>query len=228
LRTVATPQLSEVVGTPSTTPVAKHAPKSAFTVAVAIAEQLIAGDWISFTITVCSQLAVLPWMSVTVQITTVVPTGKLAGALRRTVATPQLSEVIGAPNVTPVAKQAPGFALTVTVAGQVIAGAWMSFTITVCSQVAVLPWISVTVQVTTFVPTGKLAGALLRTVATPQLSEVVGTPSATPVAKQTPRSALTVTVAIAEQVITGAWISFTITVSSQLAVLPWISVTVQV
>jgi hypothetical protein len=49
-------------------------------------------------------------------------------------------------------------------------------------DVAVFPDPSVTVHVTVVVPNGKVAGALLVTAATVQLSAVVGTPSETPVA----------------------------------------------
>ena len=54
------------------------------------------------------------------------------------------------------------------------------------------PLPSVTVQVTVVLPTGKLAGALLVTLATEQLSAVAGVPKLTVVPKQ----ALTVSVAV--------------------------------
>src|SRR5438132_1567950 len=106
---------------------------------------------------------------------------------------PQLSLAVGLPNATPVAKQAPEFTLTVTSAGQVIVGTWLSRTTTRCWQVAVLPLLSVAVQVTRFVPVGNCAGALLVIVTVPQLSLAVGLPRATPVAKQAPAFTLTVT-----------------------------------
>jgi hypothetical protein len=56
-------------------------------------------------------------------------------------------------------------------------------TITFCEQLALLLFTSVAVQVTEFVPTGKLLGALLVTLPTPQLSLTPGVPSAIPVAQ---------------------------------------------
>jgi hypothetical protein len=64
---------------------------------------------------------VFPLLSTTVQITEFVPTGRLAGALFVTLATPQLSAVTGVPRVTLVALQ-PELAATTTFEGQVIVG----------------------------------------------------------------------------------------------------------
>src|ERR1051325_1447389 len=139
-----------------------------------------------------------------------VPTGKLDGALLVIVATPQLSLTVGGVNVTFVAAQRPLLAVTVSSAGQVIAGGCVSLTITVGLQVAVLPALSRTVQVTMFVPTGKLDGALLVIVATPQLSLTVGGGNVTLVAWQRPL--LAVTVSSAGQVIVGGCVSVTMTV----------------
>ena len=50
------------------------------------------------------------------------------------------------------AAQAPASALTVTRAGQVMVGGWLSCTTTNWLQVALLPWLSVTVQMTVLVP----------------------------------------------------------------------------
>src|SRR5437660_1142769 len=102
-------------------------------------------------------------MSATVQVTVVVPTGKLAGASLVTVATPQLSPVTGVPSLTPLAAHLPASTLTVTAAGQVMVGFSASFTVTFWAQVAVLPEVSVTVHVTVVSPAGKVAGALLVT-----------------------------------------------------------------
>ena len=74
-------------------------------------------------------------------------------------------------------------------------------TVTVCEQVLLLPLVSMTVQCTVVFPTGNCAGASLLVLAIPQLSEVTGEPSATPVAKHTLALALVVTVA--GQVIVG-------------------------
>ena len=69
-------------------------------------------------------------MSVTVQVTVVVPSGKAAGALLLTDATPQLSAVVGVPKVTPVAVQLV-LVVAFTFAGQVIVGSTLSVTVTV-------------------------------------------------------------------------------------------------
>src|SRR5216683_1401431 len=138
--------------------------------------------------------------------TVLVPTGKIAGALLVTVTTPQLSATVGAPRVTLVAPHIPSEATTVTKAGQVIVGGWLSVTITSCGQMAVL------------VPTGKIAGALLVTVTAPQLSATVGFPMATLVAPHIPGEAKTVTTV--GQEIVGGWLSVTITSCGQVAVLP--------
>src|SRR5678816_1650196 len=99
-----------------------------------------------------------------------VPTGNCAGALLLTVTVPQLSLEIGLPKVTPAATQVPVSTFTVTSAGQVSVGNWLSRTITCCWQVAMFPPTSITVQITTLVPTGNWAGALLLTVNPTQLS----------------------------------------------------------
>src|SRR5467141_107272 len=135
----------------------------------------------------------LPLLSVAVQVTRLVPVANWAGALLVTVTAPQLSLAIGLPKATPVAKQAPAFTLTVTSAAQVMVGTWLSRTMTRCWQVAVLPLLSVAVQVTRLVPVGNCAGALLVIVTAPQLSLAIGLPKTTPVAKQAPEFALTVT-----------------------------------
>src|SRR2546427_3054735 len=140
----------------------------------------------------CWQVAALPLLSIAVQVTRLVPVGNCAGALLVIVTVPQLSLAVGLPNATPVAKQAPELTLTVTSAGQVIVGTWLSRTTTRCWQVVVLPLLSVAVQVTRLVPVGNCAGALLVTVTAPQLSLAVGLPNATPVAKQAPELTLTV------------------------------------
>ena len=149
----------------------------------------------------------LPALSVTVQVTVVVPIGKVAGASLVTEATPQLSPVVGFERTT-VAKQEPGSASTDTSAAQAIVGFSVSFTVTSCSQVAELPALSVTVQVTVVEPTGKVAGASLVTEATPQLSAVVGFERTT-VAKHSPASLDTAT--SAAHVMVGSSLSATTT-----------------
>src|ERR1043166_2188261 len=150
---LATPQLSEAIGLPKTTPVAEHWPGSVLVVMLA-AQTVIAGGWLSTTITRWVQMVELPDVSLTVQTTKLVPTEKLLGALLETVVVPQLSEVIGLPKTTPVAEHWPGSVLVAMLAGQaVIAGGWLSTTVTVCVQPAALPEASVTVQCTSVTPT---------------------------------------------------------------------------
>src|SRR6266481_4611194 len=121
LDTVTAPQLSETVGVLSVTLVAPHRPGEATT--VTRGGQVMEGGWLSVTITSCWQIAVLPCESVAVQITVLVPTGNIAGALLVMLATaPQLSETVGVLSVTLVAPHMPGEATTVTNAGQVIEG----------------------------------------------------------------------------------------------------------
>src|SRR5206468_6155989 len=132
-----------------------HKPGEAAT--VTSGGQVIVGGWVSLTITVCGQVTLLPELSVTVQTTVLVPTGKSTGVLLATVTGPQLSATVGVPSETLVVPHRPGEAATVTSAGHEIVGGWVSLTITVCRQVTLLPELSVTVQITVFVPTGKSA-----------------------------------------------------------------------
>src|SRR5438045_7124531 len=87
---VTGPQLSATVGVPRVTLVALHRPAEALTVTRAGHE--IVGSCVSLTITVCGQVALLPWPSVTVQVTVLVPTGIIVGASFVTTTGPQLSE----------------------------------------------------------------------------------------------------------------------------------------
>lgn len=64
----------------------------------------------------------LPLLSVTVQVTVVVPTGKIVGASLVTVSTPQLSVVVGDPITRPAAPQSPGVVFALISAGQVMVG----------------------------------------------------------------------------------------------------------
>ena len=146
---------------------------------------------------------VLPLLSLAVLVTVVTPSGKaepLAGMLATLVTLPQVSLAVTL-KVT-LLVHCPAAALTMMLAGQVITGPWMSRTITRCWQVVVLPLPSVTVQVTVLVPTGNWAGALLVTVTEPQLSVAATVPKVTPVAKQDPALAFTVTSA-GQEVMTG-------------------------
>src|SRR5205809_797234 len=134
-------------------------------------------------------------MSTTVQSTWVAPMLNTAGASLLTLATPQLSETTGVPSATLVETQLPASALAITLAGQRICGGSLSTTVTVCWQLLLLPFTSVAIQVTTVVPTGKSAGALLTTLAMPQLSAATGEPKFTLLATHWPASPLTVTLA---------------------------------
>jgi hypothetical protein len=103
-------------------------------------------------VTVKLQEAVLREVSVAVQVTVVVPCGKVdpEGGLQTTVGTPQLSVAAGAKVTT------AGQAALVMGAGQMIFGGSVSLTVTVKLHVAVLPDVSVAVQVTVVVPLGKV------------------------------------------------------------------------
>ena len=95
-----------------------------------------------------------PAASVIVQVTVVVPSGYVAGALFViTKLLVQLSVANGKPKSTPVASQKL-FEDTVTFAGASAVGAVWSTTVTNCVAVEVLPEASVTVQVTVVVPIG--------------------------------------------------------------------------
>src|SRR5436309_330150 len=98
-------------------------------------------------------------MSVAVQMTRLVPTGnvKLTGASLVTLATPQLSLVLaGTPSATPLALHRPASVLTVTAAGQLMLGVWLSLTVTEKVQLELLPAASVAVHTTLLVPTWKV------------------------------------------------------------------------
>src|SRR5438552_1209040 len=184
LVTVTGPQLSATIGVPRVTLVAPHRPAEALT--VTRAGQEMVGGCVSLTITVCGQVTLLPWLSVTVQITVLVPTGKSDGALLVTVTGPQLSATVGVPRVTLVAPHRPAEALTVTRAGQEMVGSCVSLTMTVCGQVALLPRRSEARRVGEDVTTGKSEGALIVNVTGPQLSATVGVPRVTVVAPNRP------------------------------------------
>src|SRR5207244_9919057 len=115
------------------------------------------------TMTCCWQVAMFPLLSVTVQVTTLVPTENCAGASFVTVTVPQLSLVVRLPRTTLVVPHAPASASIVTSAGHVIVGACESRTVTVKVQTLVLPLLSVAALLTVVTPTGNvvpLAGRL--------------------------------------------------------------------
>jgi hypothetical protein len=139
---------------------------------------VIVGFTTSFITIVCVAVEVLPFASVAVQTTRVVPTGKEAGALLAIVATEQLSKAVAVPMLIPFAEHAD-VVLAFIFAGARIIGSSISETITFCVAVAVSPLPSVTVHITTVVPTLNAEGALFTSVATEQLSEVNGVPKLT-------------------------------------------------
>jgi hypothetical protein len=168
---------------------------------------------------------VFPAASVAVQITVVFPKGNAVGALLLTLATPQLSAVVGVPKLTPVAVH-PVLVVAVIVESPVIVGGWVSFTVTINVDVAVLPAASVATQVTVVDPdTNILPDAGEQTTElTEQLSVAVGEANVT-TAPQTPASLLTVMFELVA--IVGFWLSVTFTVCVHVAVFPPPSVTVQ-
>ena len=99
--TDATLQLSPVAGVPKSTLVAVQ-PELADT--VMSAGQVIVGNCVSRTVTVCAHVAEFPLASCAVQVTVVTPLGYCVGASFAVVMLPpQLSLVVGVPSVTPVA-----------------------------------------------------------------------------------------------------------------------------
>jgi hypothetical protein len=71
-----------------------------------------------------------------------------------TVATEQLSTVVGVPIDAMMALHELASAFTFTAAGHVIVGFWVSVTVITCVQVEVRPLASVTVHVTVVAPVG--------------------------------------------------------------------------
>jgi hypothetical protein len=123
--------------------------------AVMLDGQVMVGDWLSDTVTLKEQVAVLPAASVAVAVTVVAPRLKVLpeAGLYDTVAE-QLSEAVAAKVTTAV--QAPLAVLAVRLDGQVIIGGWLSTTVTVNEQVAVCPLPSMAVAVTVVVPRAKV------------------------------------------------------------------------
>jgi hypothetical protein len=104
------------------------------------------------------QLAEFPAASLTLQVTVVVPFGKVApdtGAHEGVPTPGQLSLAAGAAYVTG-AEHCPGVVATVMPAGHVIEGACISFTVTLNEQLAELPEASLTAQLTVVEPFGKV------------------------------------------------------------------------
>ena len=107
---------------------------------------------LSVTVTICVAVAVFPLPSVTVHVTVVFPKEYVVeGWLFVTIATEQLSAVVGVPKIIPVAVQ-PVFVVAFTAGGAVMVGLTLSVTVTICAAVAVFPLPSVTVHVTIVLP----------------------------------------------------------------------------
>ncbi len=99
-------------------------------------------------------VAVFPLLSVTVQVTVVLPPLNTEGASLVTLAIPQLSLVVSTPKLTLLAVHNPASGATVIAAGHVIAGTSTSLTVTSKLQVAVLPNTSSASNVLVVAPTG--------------------------------------------------------------------------
>src|SRR2546425_614963 len=119
---------------------------------------LIAGAWLSRTVTDCVALPELPAASVAVQVTMVVPFGKLAGALfaMTSDAPDETASVALAEPSAGAAAQVPRAVLAVMAGGAATVGAVVSRTVTVKLALLWLPEPSVAVQVTVVVPSGKV------------------------------------------------------------------------
>ncbi len=111
---LATPQLSDVEGLPNTTDPEEQA--------VTSAGQVIIGGSLSCMVTDWLQVAVLPELSVMLQVTMVVPIGKDEGALLVILKPGQLSSPEADPIFTVLLKQTPGLVPVVTDPGQLITG----------------------------------------------------------------------------------------------------------
>src|ERR1041384_3354976 len=99
---------------------------------------IVGGVLLGFTMTLKVQLVVLPEASVAVQVTVLVPCGKLdpLGGLQLVVTPVQLSLAVGA-KVTARPVHVAGSELVVMLAGAVIVGRVLSLTVTVNVQVTV-------------------------------------------------------------------------------------------
>jgi len=141
-------------------------------------QAMVGGVFVALALTVMVkvQVLVLPAASVAMQVTGVVPNGKVEpdGGLQLAVTPGQLSVTIGAGKLT--GKEfAPTAALATILAGQVIAGGWESLTVTVNAHSLVFPDASVATQFTVVTPFGKVEpdGGVHTTVTPGQLSVAV-------------------------------------------------------
>jgi len=173
---------------------------------------------------------VLPDVSVAVQVTVVVPTGKHEpeGGVHAVVTPGQLSLAVGAGKLTATHGLVIDGVFTVWFGGQVIVGGCVSLTVTVNVQVAVLLEESLTVQVTVVVPLGKNepeAGEQPGAPTPGQLSLTVGGGYVAAAPHWLGSFDL---VMFAGQVIVGGCVSLTVTVNVQFAIAPPESVAVHV
>jgi len=110
------------------------------------AGQLIVGGWRSSTVTVNEQVEEFPAPSAARYTTVLIPNGNVLPEGRPLIkvmlGAVQLSLALIEPYET-TAVHNPGAVLAVTLAGQLITGAWLSTTVTVKEQVAVFPAASV-------------------------------------------------------------------------------------
>src|SRR5439155_8240569 len=118
----------------------------------------------------------------------------------------------------------PGSVLTVTLAGQLMLGDWLSLTVTVKLQLELLPDVSVAVHTTLVVPLGKLdPDAGTHTIEPPRQLSVKLAKKLT-LLEHRPGAVLTLM--LLGQLGTGRSVSLTVTVKLQLELLPDASVAV--
>ena len=180
---------------------------------------IIVGVVVSITVTFWTEIAKFPALSVTVQVTVVIPVGKLEGASWVTLATEQLSEEVGSPKSIPVATQELLDVEVIISAGATLIGAVVSETVTNWMAETIFPELSVTCHTTGVTPIEKSAGALLVRLKTPQLSVADATPIVT---EQFPEKTS------GGKVNTGSSLSTTVIFWDNLVVLLALSVTIHV
>jgi hypothetical protein len=226
--TVTPAQLSLAVGVIQLT-TALHDP-GLFEVIIFNGQVTNVGFWLSVTVTVNEQVAVLPPASVAVKLTGVVPTGNNepeGNPAVWVITTPgQLSLTAGAAQET-IAPHNPGLLITLVLPGhEVNIGTWLSFTVTVNEQTLTLPLASVALYEIFVTPTGKtdpLGKPAVCVMATPaQLSLAVGaTHEATELHNP---GVLLKTMLDGQDVNTGSWLSVTVTVNAQTEMFPAASI----
>jgi hypothetical protein len=213
--TVATPQLSLLVGVPKTMPVPVQL--------VMAGGAVIVGFSLSVTVTAKEHEDVLPDASVAVKTLFVTPTGKVEPLAKpvKLLVNIQLS-VADTVKLT-FAPQTPKSVFILRGVGHVITGFSLSIIVTVEEQDAVLPAASVALNVIVDIPTGNVAplakpeGCVM---VAEQLSVADGEPKVT-IAPQTPKSVFLLRGV--GQVICGAILSTTVTVKLQVVALSDIS-----